>query len=135
MVALTNIPVRQSPTDTPQWVPAKWADYIAACEEAEAQESGYFRVYFNQGYLFVDMGWEGISHSKCRELLTMIFFAWFVRQPEIIFEALGGCIIEKPEQRGASPDEVLYLGENPPRWQPGDDSRRINLRRWRVPNR
>ncbi|MBE9060064.1 Uma2 family endonuclease [cf. Phormidesmis sp. LEGE 11477] len=133
MVALTNIPIRRSPTETPQWVPATWADYIAACNDAQAQQADYFRVYFNQGYLFVDMGWEGISHSKCRELLTMIFTLWFVRQPDIIFEALGGCIIEKPEQRGASPDEVLYVGESSPRWQPGE-SRRVNLRQWRVPN-
>lgn len=133
MVALTNIPIRQSPAEMPQWVRATWADYITACKEAERQEADYFRVYFNQGYLCVDMGWEGISHSKCRELLTMIFTLWFVRQPEITFEAIGGCIIEKPEQRGGSPDEVLYVGEDTPQWQPGK-SRRVNLRQWRVPN-
>ncbi len=133
MVAVAHIPTRQSPDETPQWVPATWADYITACQEAEAQAVDHFRVYFNQRYLFVDMAWEGISHSQCRELLTMIFFAWFIRQPDIIFEALGGCIIEKPEQRGASPDEVLYLGAESPRWKPGE-SRRINLRQWRVPN-
>ncbi|MEM8506023.1 MAG: Uma2 family endonuclease [Cyanobacteria bacterium P01_D01_bin.1] len=133
MVALNNTPTRQSPDEMPRWVPATWADYITACEEAEAKEADYFRAYFNQSYLFVDMGWEGISHSKCRELLTMIFFAWFIRQPEVVFEALGGCIIEKPEQCGASPDEVLYLGPEPPRWIPRE-SRRINLRQWRVPN-
>ncbi|PZO18624.1 MAG: Uma2 family endonuclease [Leptolyngbya foveolarum] len=134
MVALTtSSPARKSSEEIPQWVPATWADYIAACEEAEAQQVDHFRVYFNQRYLFVDMGWEGISHSKCRELLTMIFFAWFVQQPDIIFEAMGGCIIEKPEQRGASPDEVLYLGADTPQWSLGE-SRRVNLRRWRVPN-
>lgn len=133
MVALTHIPTRQSPDEMPQWVPATWTDYIAACEEAEAEEADYFRVYFNQSYLFVDMGWEGISHSKCRELLTMIFAYWFLYQPDITFEAMGGCIIEKPEQRGASPDEVLYLGADTPQWKPGE-SRRINLRQWRVPS-
>jgi len=134
MVALTHLPARQSPGETPQWVPATWADYVAACEEAEAKQIDHFRVYFNQRYLYVDMGWEGISHSKCRELLTMIFFAWFVgRQPDTLFEALGGCIIEKPEQRGGSPDEVLYLGANSPQWKPGE-SRRINLRQWSIPN-
>ena len=133
MVALTHIPARQSPNEIPQWVPATWADYIAACEEAEAKQVEHFRVYFNQRYLFVDMGWEGISHSKCRELLTMIFAYWFFRQPDITFEAMGGCIIEKPEQRGASPDEVLYLGSDTPQWKEGE-SRRVNLRRWRVPN-
>ena len=133
MVALTRTPARHSPAETPQWVPATWADYIAACEEAEAKQVDHFRVYFNQRYLYVDMGWEGISHSKCRELLTMIFTIWFIRQPDIIFEAMGGCIIEKPEQRGASPDEVLYLGADTPQWKPGE-SRRVNLRQWRVPN-
>ncbi|MGC1526665.1 MAG: hypothetical protein WA783_11505 [Phormidesmis sp.] len=53
------------------------------------------------------------------------FFAWFMRQPHIIFEALGDCIIEKPEQRGASPDKVLYLGAASPRWSPRE-SRRVN---------
>ena len=133
MVALTRIPARQSPAETPQWAPATWADYIAACEAAEAKQVDHFRVYFNQCYLFVDIGWEGISHSKCRELLTMIFTIWFIRQPDVIFEAMGGCIIEKPEQRGASPDEVLYLGADTPQWKPGE-SRRVNLRQWRVPN-
>ena len=133
MVALTHISVRKSPNETPQWVPATWADYIAACEEAEAEQVDHFRVYFNQRYLFVDMGWEGISHSKCRELLTMIFTIWFIRQPDIIFEAMGSCIIEKPEQLGASPDEVLYLGADTPQWKPGE-SRRVNLRQWRVPS-
>ena len=46
---------------------------------------------------------------------------------------MGGCIIEKPEQRGASPDELLYLGSDTPQWKPGE-SRRVNLRQWRVPN-
>ena len=133
MIALTRIPVRQSPDEMPQWVPATWADYLAACEEAEAKQADHFRIYFNQGYLFVDMGWEGISHAKCRELLSMLFFAWFSRQPDIVFEAMGGCIIEKSGQRGGSPDAVLYLGEDTPQWQPGE-SRLVDLRRWRVPN-
>ena len=133
MAALTHIPIRQSPDELPQWVPATWADYVAACQLAEVQRADHFRIYFNQRCLFVDRAWEGISHSQCRELLTMIFAAWFVCQPEIVFEAFGDCIIEKPEQRGASPDEVLYLGVESPRWNPGE-SCRINLRQWRVPN-
>lgn len=92
MVMLANSPIRQSPAETPQWVRATWADYLSACEEAERQKADHFRVYFNQGYLFVDMGWEGISHSKCRELLTMIFIAWFGHQPKINFAVMGGCI-------------------------------------------
>ncbi len=131
MVALnTPIPVRQSPIETPQWVPATWADYVEACESTKAD---HFRIFFNQRYLFIDMGWEGVNHARCRELLTMLFFAWFSRQPGIIFDALGGCIIEKPEQCAASPDEVLYVGESSPRWNPGE-ARRVNLRQWRVPN-
>jgi Uma2 family endonuclease len=131
MVALTNhILARQSPSEPPQWMPATWDDYVAACESATAD---HFRIFFNQRYLFIDMGWEGVNHARCRELLTMLFFAWFSRQPEMIFDALGGCILEKPEQRAASPDEVLYVGEASPRWQPGE-ARRVNLRQWRVPN-
>lgn len=131
MVALnTSIPARQSPVETPQWIPATWADYVEACESATAD---HFRIFFNQRYLFIDMGWEGVSHARCRELLTMLFFAWFSRQSGTIFDALGGCIIEKPKQCAASPDEVLYVGEGSPRWNPGE-ARWVNLRQWRVPN-
>lgn len=133
MIALTRVPVRQSPDETPRWIPATWADYLAACEEAGAKQVDHFRVYFNQGYLFVDTSWEGINHTRCRELLSMIFLAWFARQPDIIFEVMGGCIIEKSGQRGGSPDAVLYLGEDTPQWSEGE-SRRVDLRRWRVPN-
>ncbi|MEM8808023.1 MAG: Uma2 family endonuclease [Cyanobacteria bacterium P01_G01_bin.38] len=136
MVTLTNLSARQSPQETPQWIPATWDDYkiafenAAACENATAE---HFRIYFNQGYLFIDMSWEGVDHARCRELLTMLFFAWFTHQPGIVFDALGGCILEKPEQRAGSPDEVLYIGDGSPRWQPGEP-RRVNLRQWRVPN-
>jgi Uma2 family endonuclease len=41
--------------------------------------------------------------------------------------------MEKPENQGAAPDKVLYLGGNSPQWQPGEP-RRINLDRWRVPD-
>jgi hypothetical protein len=94
----------------------------------EAADAAHFRLFFNQGRLFIDMGWEGIDHARFRELLAMLFFAWFSRcQPGQSFDCLGECILEKPRQQAASPDEVLYIGADVLRWQPGEP-RQINLR-------
>jgi len=114
----------------PQWKPATWEDYLAYCEDPSLDE---VRLFFNQGYLFVDMGNEGINHSKFARLFAMLFAFWFARKPEQIFDDLGGCVIEKPKTQGAAPDLVLYIGEGSPQWQEGEP-RRINLNNWRVPN-
>ena len=90
------------------------------------------RLFFDQGYLFVDMSPEGINHARFRELFTMLFAFWFSRQSEQNFDLLGGCLLEKPNQRAASPDLVLYLGEDSPQHQQGEP-RRINLDEWRLP--
>ncbi len=131
MAAIAPIQARQSPSDLPQWYVATWADYDEWVQTAEADN---FRIFFNQGRLFVDTSWEGIDHARFRELLVMLFFAWFSRQmPGQAFDCLGGCILEKPEQLSASPDEVLYVGSDVPRGQPGEP-RRVNLRQWCVPD-
>ncbi|MEO1295626.1 MAG: Uma2 family endonuclease [Cyanobacteria bacterium J06636_16] len=131
MPAIAPIQARQSPSELPQWYVATWADYD---EWVQTTEADHFRIFFNQGRLFVDMGWEGVDHARFRGLLAMLFFAWFSRQqPGQAFDCLGGCILEKPEQRAASPDEVLYIGSDAPRWQPGEP-RRVNLQQWRVPD-
>ena len=131
MAAIAQIQARQSPSELPQWYVASWDDYVEWVQTAKAD---HFRIFFNQGRLFIDMGWEGVDHARFRELLAMLFFAWFSRRmPGQAFDCLGGCILEKPKQRAASPDEVLYIGSDVPRWQSGE-SRRVNLRQWRVPD-
>jgi Uma2 family endonuclease len=126
--------IRHSPDIPPQWQSATWDDYLACCQRAEAEQAESFRIFFNQGYLFIDMGWEGIDHARFRELLTMIITFWFAAQPDApVFDCLGGCIVEKPNQKAGAPDQVLYIGGDSPRWQTGEP-RRINLRQWPVPN-
>ncbi|MFB8788760.1 MAG: Uma2 family endonuclease [Potamolinea sp.] len=122
-----------SPTlsdNLPQWKPATWEDYLAYCEDPSLDE---VRLFFNQGYLLVDMGNEGINHARFSRLFAMLFLSWFARKPEQIAEDLGGCVIEKPKTQGASPDLVLYIGEGVPQWQEGEP-RRINLNKWRAPD-
>ncbi len=114
----------------PQWPKATWDDYVAYRDNPNLDE---VRLFFNGGSLFVDMGNEGINHSKFNDLLTMIFYLWFARKPDIIFDSLSGCLLEKSNQRAASPDKVLYIGENTPQWERGEP-RRLNLDKWRVPD-
>jgi Uma2 family endonuclease len=131
VATISPIPARQSPRELPRWYSATWDDYIAQVDNPGTE---HFRIFFNQGRLFVDMGWEGVEHARFRALLAMLFLAWFSRRlPGQAFDCLGGCILEKPDQRAASPDEVLYVGAEVPRWQPGEP-RRVNLRQWRVPD-
>ena len=92
------------------------------------------RRFFNRGYLLVDMGNEGINHSRFNHLFTMLFFAWFAaRKPDQYVDVLGGCVLEKPQKQAASSDIVLYLGGGSPQWRSGEP-RRINLDKWRVPD-
>ncbi|HEY9638290.1 MAG TPA: Uma2 family endonuclease [Coleofasciculaceae cyanobacterium] len=114
----------------PRWQPATWEDYLACCDNPNLEE---VRLFFNQGYLFVDMGNEGINHARFSRLFAMLFLSWFARKPEQIFDDLGGCVIEKQKKQGASPDLVLYIGEGSPQWQEGEP-RRVNLNDWRVPD-
>ena len=109
---------------------ATWEDYLAYVNNPNLED---FNISFNQCYLWIDMGNEGINHARFNELLTLIFGFWFARQPDLLVDLLGGCVIEKPNQRAAAPDKVLYIGENSPKWQEGEP-RRINLEQWRVPD-
>ncbi|NJK27725.1 MAG: Uma2 family endonuclease [Coleofasciculaceae cyanobacterium SM2_3_26] len=135
MATVTQIQARQSPYELPRWYSATWQDYIAWVDDTvETAEAEYFRIFFHHRRLFIDMGWEDVDHARFRALLAMLFFAWFSRrQLGQAFDCLGGCILEKPQQLAASPDEVLYVGAGAPRWQPGEP-RRVNLRHWRVPD-
>lgn len=131
MTTVTPIPARQSPSELPRWRSATWDDYVTYVETTKAE---HFRIFFDQGRLFIDMGWEGVDHARFRALLAMLFFAWFSqRLPGQSFDCLGGCILEKPQQRAGSPDEVLYIGSDAPRWRTGEP-RRVNLRQWRAPD-
>ncbi len=114
----------------PKWQPATWEEYLAYRDDPTPER---MRLFFNQGYLFIEMGAEGINHSRFRELFTMLFAFWFSRRSGQTFDVLGGCLLEKPSKRAASPDLLLYLGEGSPQWQEGEP-RRINLDDWRVPD-
>jgi Uma2 family endonuclease len=117
-----------------QWQPATWDDYLAICDNNDPSFDR-IRVFFNEGYLFTEMGPEGINHSLFSNIFPMIFVCWFTRQRSKtqIFKCLDRCLLEKPKTRSAVPDLLLYIGENIPFWQEGEP-RKINLDDWRVPD-
>ncbi len=128
MTSLLTIPTANS---TPQWQPATWADYERS---RDGMVEGAGRLFFNQGYLWVDMGGEGINHARFNDLITLVFFIWFSQKaPEQIFDSMSGCLLEKLGYQAASPDKVLYLGSDAPRWRK-KEPRSINLDQWRVPD-
>ncbi len=115
----------------PQWQPATWDDYVAWRDNPNLEQD--VRLFFNQGYLWVDMGNEGINHARFNDLFTLVFFVWFARQPGLLVDSLSGCVISKPRTQAAAPDKVLYIGGNSPQWSEGEP-RQINLDNWRVPD-
>jgi Uma2 family endonuclease len=111
------------------WRRATWTEYLERVENLREQE----RVFFNLDTIWIDMGNEGINHSRFNELFTLIFGFWFSRQSDVKFDLLGGCVMEKPQTQSAAPDKVLYVGGNSPKWKSGEP-RRVNLDLWRVPD-
>ena len=116
----------------PQWKNATWSEYLAIVENPNLED---VRVFYNEGELWIDMGYEGPLHAIYNDLFTMIFLLWFARHPEQSFdsESMSGCVIAKPNQKGVSPDKILYVGGNTPKLKPGEP-RRIDLDKWRVPD-
>lgn len=116
--------------EIPQWQAATWEDYVAACEDPSLEEA---RIFFYEGYLWIDMGNEGPQHARFNDLFTIIFFVWFTTKIGQTFDSLSGCVIEKPKVGAAAPDKVLYIGGDFHQWQKGEP-RRINLNQSRVPD-
>ncbi len=111
---------------------ATWADYERHRDDPTTPDR--LRLFFNAGYLKVKlMGWEGIGHSEVNHLFTMLIGCWFMAHPEQVAHCLGGCLMEKPNTQAAAPDLMLYVGAGAPQWSKGE-SRRIDLRKWRVPD-
>jgi Uma2 family endonuclease len=116
--------------EIPQWQAATWEDYVAACEDPSLEEA---RIFFYEGYLWIDMGNEGSQHARFNDLFTIIFFVWFTTKIGQTFDSLSGCVIEKPKVGAGAPDKVLYIGGDFHQWQKGEP-RRINLNQSRVPD-
>lgn len=114
----------------PLWKPATWEDYLRDRDDPTTER---VRLYFDRGHLLVEMGSEGINHSSITDLFAMLFASWFAQKPELKFSSFGGGQLEKPKQKAAVPDIVLYTGEDCPRWEP-EERRFIDLTKWRVPD-
>jgi Uma2 family endonuclease len=127
MIASTPL---QTHAKVSSWQPAIWSEYL---QRVEHPRSDAEQVFFNLDTIWIDMGNEGINHSRFNKLLTMLLFTWLSRQADVKFELLGGCVIEKPTLQAAAPDEAVYIGGNSPRWKEGEP-RRVNLEQWRVPD-
>ncbi|GAA6616484.1 Uma2 family endonuclease [Scytonema sp. NUACC26] len=113
-----------------QWQTATWQDYVVLRDAPTLER---LRIFFDEGWLWVDMGAEGINHASISDLFTMLFFIWSTQRPDLVLSSLGRCLLEKSPLKAAAPDLVLYLGENYPRWQSGEP-RRIDLYQWQTPN-
>ncbi|MGI8935003.1 MAG: Uma2 family endonuclease [Phormidesmis sp.] len=136
MTALSvTYPSDPSPQPTPlyRWQPATWEEYCDRRDELELDEK-HWRLFFDENsVLVVDMGWEGINHAAICDLFIALLFAWFAQNSDQTFTSLGRCLLEKKPLKAGAPDLVVYLGENYPRWEPGEQ-RQVDLNKWPVPD-
>lgn len=109
---------------------ATWQDYVAVRDHPDID---WRKIAFYQGWLWFDMGTEGLGHSSFRDLMTAVFFVWAFLHPEVVLQSYGGCLIENPDTHACAPDLVLYKGEDIPKWKTGEP-RRIILDRHRLPD-
>ncbi len=130
IMTLSSVTVPSYKPEICQWQAATWDDYLAYRDHPTLER---VKIFYQDGYLWIEMGSEGINHASMSDLLTMLFAFWFARFPVVSFSSLGRCQLEKVNTRASAPDHVLYIGENAPRWQAGEP-RRIDLNRWRVPD-
>ena len=114
----------------PEWRKASWEEYV---QHRDRSQTKWTRVFFNDGYLWVDEMGEGINHARINNLFTLILGLWLMNQMDQNAEILGGCQMDQPQSKAAAPDLVVYLGEGAPQWQEGE-SRYIDLTRWRSPD-
>ena len=113
-----------------QWHRATWADYAALRDDSSLNR---VKLAFNEGWLWVTMGAEGINHAAVSDLFIMILGFWAIQHPDQAFSSLGRCLLEWAEVRASAPDLVLYVGPDHPQWQPGEP-RRIDLNQTRMPD-
>jgi Uma2 family endonuclease len=123
-----SIALSTSPPKNYQSRTATWQDYTNLRDQSD-----WRKIAFYQGWLWADMGKEGINHARFSDLLTIIFGFWAFLHPEVTLESLGRCLIEKTDTQAAAPDLILYRGDNIPQWQPGEP-RKIDLTRHRIPD-
>ncbi|HBK23604.1 MAG TPA: Uma2 family endonuclease [Planktothrix sp. UBA10369] len=130
MISLSSVTSPLLNSQIYKWQTATWDDYLAYRDHPNLER---VKLFYQEGYLLIEMGAEGINHASMSDLFTMLFAFWFTRFPVVSFSSLGRCQLEKANHRASAPDQVLYIGENSPRWQQGEP-RRIDLNRWRVPD-
>jgi Uma2 family endonuclease len=112
-----------------QWQQSTWDDYVALRDD----QSDRCKLFFDNQKLWVEMGAEGINHSKFGDLFAMIFVLFATKFPEIKLSTFGGCQMERKGNRAAAPDIVLYVGDDAPTWKTGQ-LRFIDLEQWRSPD-
>ncbi|UBF29044.1 Uma2 family endonuclease [Kovacikia minuta CCNUW1] len=113
-----------------QWQPATWEDYVALRDEETVER---MRLFFSEGWLWFEMGNEGMNHSRTSDLFIMLILCWKQRYPDQKIRTFSRCQLEKVGKKACAPDLVIYLGDDFPYWEPGQ-RRFINLDQVRVPD-
>lgn len=122
--------ITTTPKNITQIRAATWVEYL---ELRDDLNSDWQRIFYDHGWLRIEMGKEGPGQASISDLFTIIFGFWAFLHPDETYQSYGRCLIENPETQACAPDLVLYKGENIPRWQLGTP-RRITLPEQRLPD-
>jgi Uma2 family endonuclease len=122
---MTHTPVRLTFSESdrpPHPRPATWADYLALTDDPSPDR---IRIFFDEGWMWTEMGEEGLNHATVSDLFTMIIAIWKAQHPQQVIHSLGRCQLEKTGHQACAPDLIFYL-DTPPRWEVGQ-RRYVNL--------
>lgn len=111
------------------WQKATWDDYVALRDD----DLDRYKLFFDDQHLWVEMGAEGINHSKFGDLFAMILAFWAAKFPDRKLSTFGGCQIEQKGKRAVAPDIVVHIGDDAPTWKTGQ-YRFIDPDKYRSPD-
>lgn len=69
MVSLSSVTVLIN-SRISKWQTATWDDYLAYRDHPNLER---VKLFYQEGYLLIEMGAEGINHASMSDLFTMLF--------------------------------------------------------------
>ncbi len=131
MTASNPKPMDSQINSNSPWKSVTWEHYLTRWRTLSLRE---VKLFFHGGDFLLEVNSEEINYDQVIDLLQMTITVWFAHQPNRTFRSMGRWTLEKQQQLAATPDLILYKGEeDAPRWQEGE-RRCINLEQWRVPD-
>jgi Uma2 family endonuclease len=117
-----------SVTDT--WVEATWAEFIAASENSEIEQT---RCYYDTGWMRIETMVVGSGHSQDNALISQVVNLYGIIRNLPVKGFMNGSFRRESEQE-CQPDLAFYLGADIPEPFPPKTTEVIDIERYGSPS-